>query len=277
MKIFSLFNHPIAKPFSSKIVVHAFPDGESYIKFDESIKGEDLIFIDSLDKPNEKIMPLIFAAQTAKELGAHSVKLIAPYLAYMRQDIRFHEGEAITSEIFAKMLSHYFDALVTVDPHLHRYHDLNEIYSIPTKVIAAAPFIAKWIMEHVEQPLLIGPDSESEQWVAQIAAQINAPFIVLEKLRHGDRDVSVSVPNVTPYLDRIPVLVDDIISTGKTFIAAIEQLSKTTMHKPICIGVHAIFADNAYAELLAAGPSQVVTCNTIAHPSNAIDLSQGLL
>ncbi|MGA2654444.1 MAG: ribose-phosphate pyrophosphokinase, partial [Gammaproteobacteria bacterium] len=264
MKIFSLFNHPIAPQSRGKITMRSFPDGESYIKFDEAVKGEDLIFIDSLDKPNEKIMPLIFAAKTAKELGAKSVKLIAPYLAYMRQDKRFNEGEAVTSKIFAEFISQYFDALTTVDPHLHRYHDLSEIYSIHSKVVSAAPFISNWIENHVANPLLIGPDSESEQWVAQIAKKINAPYIVLEKQRRGDRDVSVSVPNVTNYETHTPVLVDDIISTGKTFIAAIDQLNLTSMPKPICIGVHALFAQNAYQELLNAKPAQVITCNTIA-------------
>ncbi len=276
MKIFSLFNHPMAGNHLGRIIVRQFPDGESYIKYEETLAGEDLIFIDSLDKPNDKIMPLLFAAQTAKELGAKSVKLIAPYLAYMRQDTRFYPGEALTSNCFAGLLSHYFDALITIDPHLHRHHDLNEIYRIPTKTISAAPAIAKWLAEHLEKPLLIGPDSESEQWVAQIAQQINAPYIILEKQRQGDRQVSVSVPEVANYLDYTPVLVDDIISTGRTFIAAIAQLSKANMKNPICIGVHAIFADNAYQELLKVS-AQVITCNTIFHPSNAIDLSTIIL
>ncbi|WP_164119514.1 ribose-phosphate pyrophosphokinase-like domain-containing protein, partial [Stenotrophomonas maltophilia] len=86
----------------------------------------------ALAQPNEKILPLIFAAATARELGAARVGLVAPYLAYMRQDRRFNPGEAVTSRQMAHLVSGAFDWMVTVDPHLHRYSDLSEIYSIPT-------------------------------------------------------------------------------------------------------------------------------------------------
>jgi ribose-phosphate pyrophosphokinase len=85
-------------------------------------------------------LPLLFAADTARDLGARRIGLVAPYLAYMRQDIRFHAGEAVTSRTFAAILSRHLDWLVTVDPHLHRYHELSEIYRIPTQVVHAAPF-----------------------------------------------------------------------------------------------------------------------------------------
>lgn len=278
MKILSLFNHPITLTMSlMPIVMRQFPDGETYLRFTEVIAGESLVFIDSLNQPNEKIMPLLFAAQTAKELGAQTVTLIAPYLAYMRQDIRFNSGEAITSNYFAALLSKYFDRLLTVDPHLHRHHHLSDIYSIPTTVISAAPAIALWIKNNVNQPLLIGPDSESQQWVAQIAQGINAPFIILEKNRYGDRHVAVTAPEVTAYQQHTPVLIDDIISTGQTCIAATQQLLQLNMRAPICIGVHAVFAQNAYQDLLQAGASKIITTNTIAHPSNQIDLTHEIM
>ena len=79
-----------------------------------------------------------------KQLGARSVGLIAPYLAYMRQDKQFHDGECITSRHFSRWISERFDWLVTIDPHLHRYHSLDEIYSIPSCVIHATGVIAEY-------------------------------------------------------------------------------------------------------------------------------------
>src|SRR3546814_1718571 len=76
--------------------------------------------LSSLDHPYAKVLPLLFAADTARDLGARRIVLVAPYLAYMRQDIRFHAGEAVTSRTFAAILSRHLDWLVTVDPHLHR-------------------------------------------------------------------------------------------------------------------------------------------------------------
>jgi len=80
----------------------------------------------------------------------------------------------------------------------------------------AAPLISDWIRNEVKKPLLIGPDSESEQWVAAVARDAVAPHLVLQKVRHGDRDVEISVPEVARWRDHIPVLVDDIVSTGRT-------------------------------------------------------------
>jgi len=140
----------------------------------------------------------------------------APSAIANRQDRRFQPGEAVTSTYFAKILSSQIDWMVTVDPHLHRRSSLAEIYSIPTQVMHAAPLISDWIRNEVKKPLLIGPDSESEQWVAAVARDAVAPHLVLQKVRHGDRDVEISVPEVARWRDHIPVLVDDIVSTGRT-------------------------------------------------------------
>ena len=190
----------------------------------------------------------------------------------MRQDKRFHPGEAVSSAHFAKLLSDMVDWLVTVDPHLHRHHTLDEIFRIPTFVVHAAAQLAFWIRTNVTEPVLIGPDSESEQWVASVAAASEAPYVLLAKVRHGDRDVEVSAPDLAQYENRAPVLVDDIISTGRTMAETINWLSKGR-HKPaICVGVHAIFAEGAYAALHAAGARKIVTTNAIPHESNAVDV-----
>jgi len=253
--------------------IRRFPDGESYIRLLSPVHGRDVIFVCTLDHPDEKIMQLYLAARTARELGARRVGLVAPYLAYMRQDARFKEGEGVTSVHFAAFISDFCDWLVTVDPHLHRHHKLNEIYSIPTKVVRAANGIADWIAEHVENPVIIGPDSESEQWAAKVAKAVRCPYTVLEKTRKGDRDVEVSAPNTVAWQGGTPVLVDDITSTAQTMIAAVKQLKAAGLPPPVCITVHPIFAGAAYEDLVASGIQKVVSCNTIFHPTNAIDLS----
>ncbi len=249
-----------------------FPDGESYVRIAGECGGE-IAIVCSLDHPDEKTVPLLVLADAVRAEGATRVGLIAPYLAYLRQDRQFKPGEAVSSRTFAKILSAHFDWLVTVDPHLHRYNSLDEIYSLKSRVCHAAPAIAAWIKVNIEKPLLIGPDSESAQWVGDIAARINAPSITLEKTRRGDREVEVSVPHIEKWQNHTPVLADDIISTGKTMLAAAKRLRDEHAKTPVCIGVHAIFAGPAYAELINVG-ARVVTCNAITHPSNGIDLTE---
>lgn len=261
----------------SPIAFRHFPDGESYLRVDGPVAAKTAIVACGLDRPNDKVVGLYLLASTLRDLGASRVLLAAPYLSYMRQDRSFHEGEGVSARYFSRLLSSFVDGLATIDPHLHRIHALGEIYTIPTRVVAAAPAMSEWIARHVEAPVLIGPDSESEQWVSQVANGAKCPFVVLEKKRHGDREVEVSLPDIDKLRGRTPVLVDDIISTARTMIAAVKHVVQAGLAPPICVGVHAIFAGgSAYEELRRSGASQVVTCNTVPHPTNAIDVYQSL-
>jgi ribose-phosphate pyrophosphokinase len=261
---------------TGEAVLRHFPDGESYWRYETPVAGREVALLCTLDRPDDKALALLFAAAAGRELKAKRIGLIAPYLAYMRQDHRFQPGEAITSGTFAKLVSREIDWLVTVDPHLHRRSSLDEIYSMPTRALHAAPLIAQWISDNVENPLLIGPDRESEQWVAAVARGARAPHIVLRKIRRGDREVEVSVPDLAQWKGRTPVLVDDIISTGQTMIVTLKHLKGVGLGPLVCIGVHGIFAGNALEELKQAGADRMVTTNTISHSTNGIDIS-GLL
>jgi ribose-phosphate pyrophosphokinase len=254
------------------IETRRFPDAETYLRVRSDVAGRQTILVCTLRGPDAKFLPLVYAAATLRELGAAGVGLVAPYLAYMRQDRRFNEGEAVTSAVFARALSPWIDWLVTVDPHLHRHHALSEIYSVPGRVVHAGPLIAAWIGAHVADPVLIGPDSESEQWVADVATRAGAPFTILEKTRRGDRDVSVSLPDPDVVRGRTPVLVDDIVSTARTMIETIGHLTALGLPPPVCIGVHGVFAGDAYDALAKAGAAEIVTTNAIPGPSARIDV-----
>lgn len=248
-----------------------FPDGETYLRIANDVSDREVVLLCSLDHPDAKLLPLLFAADTLRELGARRIGLVAPYLAYMRQDIRFRQGEAVTSRSFAAIVSRHLDWLVTVDPHLHRYHALSEIYRIPTQVVHAAPLLAAWIKRNVARPLIIGPDLESEQWVSQVAADADAPYLVCEKLRSGDREVAISIPNASAFLDRQAVLVDDIASSGRTLAVAARQLVGVGFARPDCVVVHPLFADDA-AQVLSELVDRIVSTNAILHASNDIDV-----
>jgi ribose-phosphate pyrophosphokinase len=251
-----------------------FPDGESLIAIDEDIAGAEVVLFASLDAPDRKALPLWFAAQTARELGARRVGLVAPYLAYMRQDARFHAGEAVSANAFARFLDESVDWLVTVDPHLHRISALGNVFRIPSTAVAAAPQLANWIRNEVVRPVLIGPDGESAQWVIDVAHEAGVPYEVLRKNRRGDREVEVSLPDLERLRGCTPVLVDDIVSTGRTLIAALEHLHRLRLSPAVCVVIHAIFAGDAREAMQRAGAGRIVSTDSIAHPSNAISLAE---
>lgn len=251
-----------------------FPDAETYLRIDSDVKGSAVALVCTLHDPDARFLPLAFMADALRELGARQVGLIAPYLAYMRQDRRFQAGEAVTSSSFARLVSAQFDWLVTVDPHLHRRHSLGEIYSIPTEVVHAASLLTDWIRSHVQKPLVVGPDVESEQWVRAVAEAVPCPYIVLEKTRHGDREVTISeLPTLNREVGQTPVVIDDIISSGRTMAQTVRQWIDAGFNAPVCLAVHGVFAADAYEGLQQAGAGRIVTTNSIAHPSNDIDLS----
>ncbi len=250
--------------------VRRFPDGELYVRIADDLCGHDAIVVGSLyPDPAEKFLAVAFVAATARDLGARKVGLVAPYLAFMRQDARFSPGEGVTSAYFARLVSSAVDWMVTVDPHLHRHHSLDGLYAIPTQIARAAPAIASWVAAEVSHPMLIGPDAESAQWVSAVAEQCGAPFAILEKTRRGDRDVSISAPP-QQWNGHTPVVIDDIVSTGKTMVEATRRLREAGSAAPVCVAIHAVFADNVHDELVSAGAAGIVTCDTIVHASNRI-------
>lgn len=270
------FARPLARAVGQvcdTLQVHRFPDGESLVRIDPVPVTPEAIIVCTLDQPDCKVVPLLMAAATLRELGAKRVGLVAPYLAYMRQDKRFHPGEAVSARIFGKLIGDAFDWLVTVDPHLHRIHNLSDVYPLEARVVHAAPRIAAWIAANVERPLIIGPDGESVQWVSDVAHQLGAPFVVSTKERYGDRDVRIQLPGVAQWKSHTPVLVDDIISSGRTMVENLKALRGQMAADPVCVGVHGIFAQDALDKLHAAGAGRIVTCNTVAGSHAQIDIT----
>lgn len=255
-----------------RLETRRFPDEEAYVRIASDVRGRQVDILCTLARPDPQLMSLILAAEAARDLGAAGVHLVAPYLAYMRQDARFNDGEAISSVTFARLLSQSFDSLVTVDPHLHRRASLSEIFTIPTRVAHAAPLLADWIRDKVVEPLVIGPDIESEQWTSAVAVRAGAPYAVLAKRRLGDRRVEIATPDLSAWEGRRPVLVDDIISSGRTMIEACRQLRLLGFAQPHCLAVHALFSPGGYTELSALADS-VVTTDTVAHASNGVSIA----
>jgi ribose-phosphate pyrophosphokinase len=253
--------------------VRRFPDGELHLRLDAEVAGREVWVTGSLHPADDALLLAYFIGTAARDHGAARVGLCAPYLAYMRQDAGFRPGEAVTSVHVARLLALAFDRLVTVDPHLHRYGALDELYPFPTRLVAAAPKIAAHIAARVERPLIVGPDAESEQWVGAVAGVLGCEHVVLEKTRRGDRDVSVStLPRSIDWRGVTPVVVDDIVSTGRTMIETVRELARAGAAAPLCIGIHAVLAGSAEADVRAAGARGFASCNTIAHATNEIDV-----
>lgn len=256
-----------------ELEVSRFADGESRVRLLSAVAGRDVVLLATLRDPDPQLPGLVFAADAARELEAARVLLAAPYLAYMRQDARFQPGEAVSARSFARLLSASFDGLVTVDPHLHRIHRLDEIFRIPAVALHAAPLLASWIRDEVENPVIVGPDVESRQWAATVARMAGCPHAVLSKIRHDDRTVEIDGAGLDQHAGRTPVIVDDIIATAGTACETVKRLREAGLPDPVVLAVHGLLAEGAEERLRFAGAGRIVTTDSVPHASNAIGLA----
>lgn len=255
-----------------KMVMHHFPDGESYVRVQSDVKRRDVFIVCTLVRPDPLLAPLLFAAETVRSLGARSVGLIAPYLSYMRQDRIFRPGEASTAQLFARLVQQHFENLVTVDPHLHRLTSLDEIYDIPSLVVAAGPLLAAWVADNIDEPLIVGPDHESAQWVKSVADAVGAPWTLFSKERKGDRSVRITAPDLRPFQGRTPVVVDDIVSSGATVRGALAQLRGDGMKPAYCLAVHRICTARV-ARAISDRAVRFLTTNTAGQCKDELDVA----
>ncbi|TGD74853.1 ribose-phosphate diphosphokinase [Mangrovimicrobium sediminis] len=257
------------------IEVHAFPDGESRLRLPPELPSR-VVLMRSLDQPNTKLVELLLAAGTARELGARHLSLVAPYLCYMRQDIAFQPGEAVSQRHVGGFLAGLFDAVITVDPHLHRVSRLQEAVPAHTALaLSAAPLMGQFLAARETRPLLLGPDEESGQWVAAVAAAAGLDWLVAGKTRSGDREVSIALP-AADYSGREVVLVDDIASTGHTLAQAARALFAAGAARVDVLVTHALFVGDALQQLRAAGIGDIWSSDSVTHPSNAFGLAPAL-
>ena len=252
--------------------LHHFPDGESKIRLPIDIPST-VIICRSLNSPNDKLIELFFTVKELRQKGCERIILVAPYLCYMRQDKEFQPGEAVSQRWVGKLLGSLVDEVITVDPHLHRVKKLDDIIKTKRAVtLSAAALIANQIALQVANPLIIGPDEESKQWVEQIAELHDFNYIVGDKTRLGDREVNVVLPP-SDVKERTVVLVDDMASTGKTLINAAQQLKELGVDNLYCAITHALFVGEAYEELLATGVKEIWSTDSVSHPSNCMSLA----
>jgi ribose-phosphate pyrophosphokinase len=258
---------------ATQIDRHGFPDGESLIRV--RLAARTAVVLWSLDRPNGKLVELMLTADALRRAGAARLVLVAPYLCYMRQDAAFQEGEAVSQQAVGRFLAQLFDSVITVDPHLHRTKHLSDVFPGSEAVaLSSCPLLAEYLADAGEPPegILIGPDGESRQWVEAIAAPLGLPVLVGEKQRLGDRKVRVTIPGIERTAGKPVVLVDDVVSTGRTLIEAASLLKAAGASSVSALVVHLLDRE-AQEALRAAGVARVTTTDSIDWQEGRIPLA----
>ena len=257
---------------------HHFPDGECKLRLPPHLPAQ-LLLLRGLHQPHHKLVQLLITVPAARALGARQVLLVSPYLAYMRQDMAFTPGEAVSQRHIAALLASQVDGLITIDPHLHRIQSLDEVMpGCRSQALSAAPLLGAWVAQQVPGALLLGPDEEALQWVAQAGRQHGLAFAVCHKQRLGDREVRVALPGAAhlpggTLAGRAVVLMDDVASTGRTLVqAAAAALAGGAASVDVAV-THALFVGDALAQLRAAGVRHVWSSDAVPHATAVVPVA----
>jgi ribose-phosphate pyrophosphokinase len=251
--------------------LHTFPDGETRLRLPARLPPQVTV-LRGLQQPNAKLAPLLLAAAGARDLGAAQLTLLSPYLAYMRQDMAFTPGEVVSQRHLGRLLAAHFEAVITVDPHLHRVATMDEV--VPGRrgvALTAARLLGAFVAQQVPGALLLAPDEEAGQWVRAAAEASGLDHAVCVKQRHGDREVEVALPD-HPVAGRAVVLMDDVASTGRTLATAARGALAQGAASVDVVVTHALFVGDAFEQVRAAGVRQVWSSDCVPHPSNAVSV-----
>lgn len=260
-----------------EIAIHWFPDGEMRVTVGPS--SPTVIIYAPLDRPNDKLLAILFAAEALRRGGTKRLVLVAPYLCYMRQDAAFRAGEAISQRAVGCLLAANVDRIVTVDAHLHRTVTLKDVFpGIETDNLSAMPAIAGALSarDFDSRTVIVGPDAEARPWVADLAARLGADYAVAEKTRRGDRSVNITFAEQASLAGRPALLVDDVVSSGGTLIECARTLIAAGATSVDAVITHALFAPGLVAEFRKAGIRSVRSTNSVPHSTNAIVLNDVL-
>jgi ribose-phosphate pyrophosphokinase len=258
------------------IDLHAFPDGESLVT--ASAPASTAVVYRPLHHPNAKLIEVILAASALREGGARRVVLVAPYLPYMRQDIAFAPGQAVSQRVMGSMIAPWFEGVVAVAPHLHRTLNLADVF--PGRAALAVqpvePMARLLRAEPDANRLLLAPDVEAQPLVQALAEHIGARYGSAMKRRHGDTEVELMLSGAAGVAGKNVVIVDDMVSTGHTLIAAARAALSNGAARVEALVAHAFFSEEAARALAEGGIHQIRSCDGVPHTTNAIPLAESL-
>lgn len=275
MKIFSgTSDKPLAQKIAkslciqlSDLEVFVFPDGEKRIRILDKVLNEDVIVIQSTSNPtDENYMQLFFILDALKRSGAKSITTVIPYFGYQRQDHMFRQGESVSVKVIAEILEKLgVNKLIAVDLHSIK---IEEAFNIPVVHLSALSIFAKFIKENFKKNFttLVSPDMGGIRRIKILSKMLNdISFVTIEKNRDLITGI-VTADKVQGSVGKTAIIVDDMISSGKTIAVACDLLKKSGAEKIVVFAVHPVFSKDAPKILQESKADKIYVTDTIFVP-----------
>jgi len=244
-----------------------FPDGECYTRIDSESLNDDVVIVQNT-YPDENIIEMFLIQDAVKRMGAKKITLVIPYFGYARQDRIFKPGEPESAKAIAKRLDLICDRVVTID--IHKDTVLN-YFKAKSKDLKASAAIANYFQDK-NIDLVLSPDIGAAGRAKEVGELMGVPYDHLEKVRLSGTEVRIA-PAKKSCKDKSILIVDDIIATGGTIIAATEQLKKAGAKSVTVACTHGVFAGNAMERLTGSVIDGILSCNTLENSVSHISVA----
>ncbi|MEO2117729.1 MAG: ribose-phosphate diphosphokinase [Methanocaldococcus sp.] len=251
----------VAKLLNTKLTrveYKRFPDNEIYVRIVDEINDDEAVIINTQKNQNDAIVETILLCDALRDEGVKKITLVAPYLAYARQDKKFNPGEAISIRALAKIYSNIVDKLITINPHETHIKDF---FTIPFIYGDAIPKLAEYVKDKLNEPIVLAPDKGALEFAKTASKILNAEYDYLEKTRLSPTEIQIA-PKSLDAKDKDVLIVDDIISTGGTMATAVKLLKEQGAKKIIAACVHPVLIGDALNKLYSAGVEEVIGTDT---------------
>ncbi len=256
---------------SRRIELRRFFDGE-IVPIAPVSEAKTVVVYHSLHQPAERLLRLLLVADAYRRMGIERLLLVAPYFCSLRQDMVFAPGEPLSRDVIGPLIGACFDRVVTVQAHLHRTAYLPGVIGKPATNIDIGPQLAA--LANLEAPpIVVGPDVESEAWIASAARAVGGEGLVLRKAHRPDGGLDMSLPDPARVSGRDCLILDDICSSGGTLILAAKRLYEAGARKVEAAVAHAFFDADMASRMAEAGIERVISSDSVPHPTNELILA----
>ncbi len=246
-----------------QMTVKKFSCGETYVRIEESIRGEEIYVVQSISgNANDDYMELFIIMDALKRASASAIHVIMPHFGYARQDKKSAPREPISSRLMADLLSAVgFDRLVTMDLHTDQ---IQGFFNQPVDHLTALPLFADYFKKkNLSDLVVVSPDTGSAKFAKRLADRLGAELAIMHKTRpkHNVAEITNVVGNVK---GKTVIILDDMIDTGGSVCSGISALKAHGCNDDVYLAAtHAVFSGPAVDRLSKAGFKEVVVTNTI--------------